>query len=533
MATTQQILQTLSLRASSITHLLGQHPKLAIATPCGSGKTYATAEFISIHWRQGVVYVAKTVAELQRMRALLIDLAVPAWAIQTFAESGTGVSYRSQLNTHPVVLVTHQRLLIDSPTAFVHFGMPLLQPRCYLFIDEALPPLLIMQIPNMAVRGYLATVGVDLKAVLSPQDAWAKVLALSAHVDRDARAPLRALGIRYIGLLTEELAYFNHQTVIEMRKYALQLALYQLLIGNRHIDDAHTHVLVPLAPHQAWIKLFPHVIVTDATAGFTRFLYEGYHLHEQPFNFGDIDYLLHHLSEFDLSKTNTQRYRESFFEVDVRAINSILRDRDYGFRDPYLITWKAFKDDMRSKLGLPVEHYGSNVGSNEFMDRDSVVLIGAHRLPVKFVKVARLIYPAFDEVQIALAVWIQELYRSRIRRGQPVCVYLVGDRCCVEAFKRVLQRPFWPSALATHGRTAIDIDLTQLKGRLQREIVSRLKTRGECDKKAIAALCKYDYAKVDRAINGLLIRHPTLEPWLVITTDRIEIRDTLPKPMPR
>src|SRR5438270_14075534 len=64
------------LRTSYFEHLISRHSRVVCAEPCGEGKTLGIAEFISQHYKEGVLYVAERIEQLETMYELLINLGV-------------------------------------------------------------------------------------------------------------------------------------------------------------------------------------------------------------------------------------------------------------------------------------------------------------------------------------------------------------------------------------------------------------------------------------------------------------------------
>src|SRR5207244_9606125 len=88
----------------------------------------------------------------------------------------------------------------------------------------------------------------------------------------------------------------------------------------------------------------------------------------------------------------------------------------------------------------PVQNYGGTRGSNAFRQCDSVILVGAYRPPVSFDTLAYQLFGAqYSPYKYAVAHWIQEIYRTRIRqhRGEPIQVLAMGQREVIASFEEM------------------------------------------------------------------------------------------------
>jgi len=109
------------------------------------GKTTAIRQFITVHWRTGILYVGRTIEEIERQA---YDLKAFIGTTHVLALSAAMDSYQEYvdqpelLQRYPVLLITHERLRLDPPgllmgaPAYFNQRAPTRQARTYLFIDE-------------------------------------------------------------------------------------------------------------------------------------------------------------------------------------------------------------------------------------------------------------------------------------------------------------------------------------------------------------------------------------------------------------
>jgi len=528
---TPALLSACALRASDIQNLLQQHPKAVLAHPCGSGKTLAIAEFISLQWLDGIIYVAERVEQLLDMEALLRGLGVPDALIMVYSSKATPsvTQQRSNLHTYPIVLVTHARLMMDSPQAFTHHGIPL-APRHYMFVDESLPPIATMRMNRDMVVGLLAIGNATLGHRYAFPQTQIILAAMKHRLALYAQREFSFAGIKYMDTLDKFLGKPSG-VAIEMREYALSLALQQILFGEFIEDSSCLHVLVPLAPHLCWYKAFAKLLVADATASLTDFFYKGFYIDAKPFNFSQLVNVYQYLTDYNTSRTQiTKDHAESFIAIDLKCLASALAMLKPTL--PYVVTFKDIKENVKAGLGLAnVQHYGNTRGSNEFREADLVVLIGAYRLSPSVVTEIKTLYPGFDPIRHALATWIQEIYRSRARQGQPVNLIFVGDHNTSEALVAYLKRPVLPIvATPNSSRDYLRTLLEKQQTKLRSAIVSQLLATGTVDIKTLATrLADRSTAKVFKAARGLAKDNPVFKAQLILdeANGLIHWKDTL------
>jgi hypothetical protein len=131
------------------------------------------------------------------------------------------------------------------------------------------------------------------------------------------------------------------------------------------------------------------------------------------------------------SKTQMTLYTEACLDELQTVITPLLADS--GFHDPYIVTYKSLQEDVQAALCRNVQYYGLTRGSNDFRTTDSAVLLGAYRPPVEFDQLAQMVFGGtYSAYKIAVAHWLQELYRTRIREGHPINLMVMGEKKAVQ-----------------------------------------------------------------------------------------------------
>src|SRR5262249_31155861 len=140
------------------------------------------------------------------------------------------------------------------------------------------------------------------------------------------------------------------------RRFAYYCMIYQILSGAYTFGETDIRVLVPMAPHLNWIRALDHILVLDATAPITDYLYTDYTM-VQPgaWNYRDITLAHKVLSGLgDLTKTTMKKYKESFLDEVRTALPQMLEIGQC--HDPYVVTFQSFEEDIRTLLGTEVHH---------------------------------------------------------------------------------------------------------------------------------------------------------------------------------
>jgi hypothetical protein len=492
--------------------------KLVVSDRCGGGKTLSMGEFMSRRPYEGHLYVAERNEQLDNMAELLIKkFNIPEEYIQiynTHTESKSTV--RNSLVNIPIVLVTHARLLIDEPTDFCRFATG---NRGFLIIDESVNMATIMRIPYYYVQGVLANLNIKLGVKLSNQEALSKLPMIRNSLIKIAKTNFYRQGIIYPPLQSMS----SNAMSTSAKQFVLERTFQQILMGNFSLGNLE--VFVPLALHHAWSHIFKNVIILDATARYTPFLYNGFYMIGREFDFSLIENIYDHFSDFKLTKGGLKKNMHTFLDNDLISINRAIEG---FFKNPYIVTFKDFESEIRYKLSKPVVHYGMTRGSNEFLNSDGVVLIGSYRFPSHYLNIAKGLYPDLDETAIPIANWIQEIYRSRIRNGHPINIIFLGDNDAKKRFKSVIGRASKPLGISMSPREIVEKALRQDMTKARKAILIDLKEKGYSNLKEVAK--KYtgrDLSKAKRAYNGLVGDKPVISQATHIVDDIVRMRPTL------
>jgi hypothetical protein len=342
-----------TITAAYYEDLLATREKVVVAAPCGLGKTYTAAEYMATHWHEGVLYVAERNEQLVTMQRLLSTLGVPPELIGTYYAGSADLKELRQDHHHKALaLVTHARMQAFPPEAYLLMHKQGgVSRRRLMIVDESICPLLILKVPEMFVKGLLAEMGLQFADTgkLEADEIDRHIAGIAPLLRRHARFSFKSVGIEaeYIAW-TDSLPPID--TVLEARGFAYYCMMYHILAGTYMTSEQDVRVLVPMTPHLSWFKAFEQILVLDATAPLTDYLYQDYTI-VQPgtWNYTDITLAYKVLSAIgDLTKTTMQTYKESFLqELQI----SVRQTFDIGeFRHPYVVTFKAFADDVRSLL---------------------------------------------------------------------------------------------------------------------------------------------------------------------------------------
>jgi hypothetical protein len=200
---------------------------------------------------------------------------------------------------------------------------------------------------------------------------------------------------------------------------------------------------------------------------------------------------------------------------------------DQGFRDPYVVTYKtldgtSFTDDISSILGnRPVQNYGGTRGSNAFRHCDSVMLVGSYRPPVSFdTLAAQLFGGSYSPYKYAVAHWIQEIYRTRIRQHacDPIQVLAMGQREVIASFEEVIGHFLHPISISQAENAAfLEHLLREEQHKVRKVLLEEVMHHRVVPIKDFADRhTDRSRAKVERAFRGLLQAYPRLQGHLVM-----------------
>ena len=515
--------------------VLATYAKSVIAAPCGTGKTHAAAEYIARRWQDGVLYVAERTEQIKAMQQhLTTQYGVPEERIGTYYNQSPDLKALNTSETSkPIALITQARMQIFAPQAYTLFHRHgKFQNRQLMIVDESLPALVIMSVPMLVVEAFLNRMGLTWEDTgkLDPDDIDSRIYSIEEVIDQHSTQPLKRIGINYL----EWTNYLNSsQTSIGIRRHAYYLMLYQILSGTYLRRDDAIDVLIPMAPHMTWQKLFDQILTLDATAHITDYLYSDYTiLTPGTWNYQDIveGYTVRS-SLGNLTKTNAGKHRETLLTELHDHLAPLLADQ--AFDDPYVVTYKtlngdSFVKDVQTVLGVSqVQNYGGTRGSNTFRTKSSAVLLGAYRPPVEFDRLAYLLFgrPSYSPQKYAVAHWVQEMYRTRIRnqKGESIKLLVAGEEDIVKMLKAYTGLRLSSMSIGQHDHLDwVERVQKQIKTRTQDALFRQLTSTRQVEKKAFAnEHTDRSVAKVERALSGLLKTEPSLQDH--IRTDETHI----------
>jgi hypothetical protein len=197
---------------------------------------------------------------------------------------------------------------------------------------------------------------------------------------------------------------------------------------------------------------------------------------------------------------------------------------------------QSFPQDISAILGKrPVQNYGGTRGSNAFRECDSVMLVGSYRPPVYFDTLAyQLFGTTYSPNKYAVAHWIQEIYRTRIRqhRGEPIQVLAIGQREVIASFEEVTGHVLHPISISQAENAAyLEKLLREEQHKVRKVLLEALTQQRRVHIKDFADRhTDRSRAKVERACRGLLHDHPRLSGHLVMSDVDIRLTD-IPAPV--
>jgi hypothetical protein len=132
------------------------------------------------------------------------------------------------------------------------------------------------------------------------------------------------------------------------------------------------------------------------------------------------------------------------------------------------------------------------------------MLVGSYRPPVSFDTLAyQLFGTAYSPYKYAVAHWIQEIYRTRIRQhqGEPIQVLAIGQREVIEAFETVIGVWLHPISVGQRENPAfIEQMLRGVKHQLQKTLLEEVTQYRSVSIKRFADTHTHrDRTKVERA----------------------------------
>lgn len=434
----------------------------------GSGKTTAIRQFICEKFVDGIVYATFTKEEATKMAYDVASFIGHSRVLLLHTDSykmigDEEISMSEYINQnprliqeYPVVITTHRRLLIDPPhlyTAVLNRSKSHKSPmRGYIFIDEK-PNVYDKIAVQNSVRDLisLATAGET-----NPDFAVEKF----ENMLRSDNAKILKSASNLIWYLTgtspeKEIAKDRAMHIL-YTIFELESTESDLVINN---DDGEFYVYY----YHLGLLDVPNLVIFDGTGDcLFRDSQDWNIIHNNKFNYkfrGSIEqldlYLPRNINELDSG---------SLFEW-VEKLHEVIGNVLLMNERVLIVTWKSLhgqlslletNDDIPMSINTQVQpetefsdyvtkllmkngiardqfdvtYYqsGKTRATSEFSDCDAIIFLGAFQLPNyvihEYNKVNRSKITGTDYL---LAEVVQSIYRTRIRKGQAVNVYLSSD----------------------------------------------------------------------------------------------------------
>jgi hypothetical protein len=163
------------------------------------------------------------------------------------------------------------------------------------------------------------------------------------------------------------------------------------------------------------------------------------------------------------------------------------------------------------------------------------MLLGSYRPPVYFDTLASQLFgDSYSSIKYAVAHWIQEIYRTRIRQhqGELIQVLAIGQREVITSFEEVIGHWLHPISISQAENAALlEKLLREEQHQVRKVLLEELTAKRRVRIKDFANRhTDRSRAKVERAYRGLLHDHPRLQGHLVMTEAEIRLRD-IPAPV--
>jgi hypothetical protein len=162
------------------------------------------------------------------------------------------------------------------------------------------------------------------------------------------------------------------------------------------------------------------------------------------------------------------------------------------------------------------------------------VLLGAYRPPVAFDQLAFLLFGrCYSPSKYAVAHWVQEIYRTRIRNrtGETIKLFVAGEEDVVKALKAYTQLFLHPLVISGPTRPDwVEQTLKRLTSQTQHALYRELVAARKVSIKSFAdRYTDRNVPKVLRALCGLLRTAPALKEHIQTDQEYIYLVD---KPAP-
>lgn len=426
----ETIKNKLKIRADDIEKIFQVHSNVVITDPCGAGKTVGSLEFISRHWRDGVLFASGRTDGIQNAQRILVELGVPEDEIGVYVTGTDDTKYLNEnVDAIPkrVSLVTHSRLENENISRWVYFadwkssGGRL--TRKYAFIDE---PANVAQNYTISLIGaqYLIDEVLDQRVRLMKTNAVQDIdperlddtdINLNLEfIAKTHRSPIKPFGFDDLNAM-----YIGDTEVHIKRRVSLFRRLVSAMIDNRYkINGNNVEITVHTNTEISLSQLCEYLAVLDATGDITRYI----HLNLPTVRYSDWLGHIKTLYILDTYYTKSNASNEDLVNT-VRYLMTVID------KPTVIVTWMQVEDEIRAIIPQEWEvfHYGATRGSNDYQDFESVVVLGSFYKNKEYYQKFEKLGQRVDMQDDATAESLQDIWRSAARVNQKIDLWLALD----------------------------------------------------------------------------------------------------------
>lgn len=493
-------------KSFTINDLEENQGRVVFSAPAGTGKTTAVADYIAKHWKEeSFIFVSQTMLALDAMEERLLSLGLPKSAIFKYHSSSSDIEHLSveELDTKckdtRVVLITHSRLLFDSPFNYRTTLEGITDPNSILFIDESVNPIISVTMKRYPMDLMLEAISAKLpqyqefsldeplsekfladynplrlaKEIGDKLCQWtpskkyfATPIGLGITVSEGERsfAP-----IEFIDRKKQSTRTSNPMVIRRCQNLYYQIAI-QIANRNFTVDEDNLELTIPISIPETWYRVVDRIAILDATG----FLYKGFYkkfqfIKSENWNLDKINvytkskYLTQNgkyyssLNKGTLTNLSAEELEELLKRIDISAYKRIYfvtfkgsykLPSNLDSTDEYFVENNPDENSLMQKCVdyllenypqyriitdeqyheeeniIHLTNYGRTRGSNAFRNCDCVICLGNYRYDEGVtMRNIHICYPEVSALDISLANFIQEIYRSRIRKDEPIDVY--------------------------------------------------------------------------------------------------------------
>jgi hypothetical protein len=428
----------------------------------GHGKTSLCRQFICAHYAEGILYAVATIDEVK-----LLTYDIAAWLgpqkvlgiYHTADDFGDYLLDPTLLEHYPVVVITHQRLILAPPQMLFSLSKDFTPldlreggRRKFILIDER---------PTFFDR--LDFSDTELGTIHgSTAGYYHRPSAIQAFQEclQSANPRLRQMGL---------CAYKALAQMREVTALGITRASYRLDVLNQARDEA-TGMVGKDGRYRCYYHLgviqADHMVILDGTGDLSLRDSAYWSIIKPPelgYHFvGQVQILN------DLALPRNIKYLDSVDQllVWITKIQEVVGELVTQHRKLLIVTWKDLKGEisllahgdvvpvdhaqqivptelstfpafLRSKLEAVIDlaqveitHYqsGKTRATSDFIDCDAVLFLGSFWIPPSAIdEYNRVNRSAVTQDTYLMAEVVQAIYRSRIRVGRPVSVYFSSD----------------------------------------------------------------------------------------------------------